>query len=93
MRNGSNTKTTLNLSFQSDVRVWREKDKWIGLFKLFATDGEACTIDMPYRPTNFRLIIIKLYYILPEASQEEKKEIEGIEFLDDDRDEPIDAKE
>jgi hypothetical protein len=47
---------------------------------------------MPYRPTNFRSTVIKLYYILPlpETSQEEK-EIEDIEFPDDDRDEPIDA--
>jgi hypothetical protein len=49
---------------------------------------------MPYRLTNFRSIVIKLYYILslPEASQK-KKEIENIKFLDNDRDEPIDAKE
>jgi hypothetical protein len=46
---------------------------------------------MPYRPTNFRSIVIKPYYILPEASQEEEKEIESIESLDDDRDEPIDT--
>jgi hypothetical protein len=26
MRNGPSTKATLNLSFQSDVRIWREKD-------------------------------------------------------------------
>jgi hypothetical protein len=26
MRNGSNIKVILNLLFQSDVRVWREKD-------------------------------------------------------------------
>jgi hypothetical protein len=49
---------------------------------------------MPYRPTNFRSIIVKLYYILPlsEVSQE-KEEIENIKSFDDDKDEPIDAKE
>jgi hypothetical protein len=48
---------------------------------------------MPHKPTNFRSIVIKLYYILslPEISQEEK-EIEGIEPPDDDKNEPIDAK-
>jgi hypothetical protein len=48
---------------------------------------------MPYRPTNFRSTVIKLYYILsfPEISQE-KKEIEGIESFDDDRDESINVK-
>jgi hypothetical protein len=48
---------------------------------------------MPYGPTNFRLIVIKLYYILPlpEISQEEK-EIKSIKSPDDDRDEPINIK-
>jgi hypothetical protein len=94
MRNGPSTKATLNLFLQSDIRVWREKDGWTGPFKLFATDGETCTIDMPYGPTNFRSTVIKPYYILPfpEASQEEK-EIEDIESLDDDRDELINAEE
>jgi hypothetical protein len=48
---------------------------------------------MPYKPTNFRSIIIKLYYILPEAPQEKEEEIEDIKSPDDDRDEPIDAEE
>jgi hypothetical protein len=45
---------------------------------------------MPHKPTNFRSTVIKLYYILslPKTSQEEK-EIENIEFPDDDKDEPI----
>jgi hypothetical protein len=92
MRNGPSIKVILNLPFQSDVRVWREKDRWIGLFKFLVTDGETCTIDMSYKPTNFRSIVVKLYYILslPEISQE-KKEIEDIESPDDDRDELIDA--
>jgi hypothetical protein len=92
MRNGPSTKATLNLPLQSDVRVWREKDGWTGPFKLLATDGETCTIDMPHGPTNFRSTVVKPYYILPlpEASQEEE-EIE--EPPDDDRDEPIDAEE
>jgi hypothetical protein len=47
---------------------------------------------MPYKPTNFRSIIIKLYYILPlpEISQEEE-EIEDIELFNDDRNESIDT--
>jgi hypothetical protein len=65
MRNGPNTKTTLNLFLQSDMRVWREKDKWIGPFKFLAINGEIYTIDMSYRLTNFRSTVIKLYYILP----------------------------
>jgi hypothetical protein len=48
---------------------------------------------MPYRSTNFRSIVIKLYYILPlpETSQE-KKEIENIKPFDDDKNEPINIK-
>jgi hypothetical protein len=69
MKNGFNIKAILNLSFQSDIRVWREKDGWTGSFKFFITDGETCTIDMLYGSTNFRSTVIKLYYILsfPEA--------------------------
>jgi hypothetical protein len=46
---------------------------------------------MPYRPTNFRSIVIKPYYILPEIPQEKKEEIEGIKSLNDDKDESIDT--
>jgi hypothetical protein len=75
------------------MRVWREKDRWISLFKFLITDSETCIIDIPYRPTNFRSIIVKSYYILsfPEISQK-KKEIEGIEPFDDNRDKSIDIK-
>jgi hypothetical protein len=51
---------------------------------------------MPYRPTNFRLTVVKLYYIIffPEIFQKEEKEkIENIESSDDDKDEPIDTEE
>jgi hypothetical protein len=50
---------------------------------------------MPHRPTNFRLTVIKSYYILslPEVPQEKKEEIEGIKSFNDDKDEPIDIKE
>jgi hypothetical protein len=89
IRNGPNIEAILNLPLQSDMRVWREKDGWIDLFKLFAIDSETCTIDMPYRLTNFRLTVVKLYYILLEASQEEE-EIEDIEFFDSDKDKLID---
>ena len=89
MRNGPSIKAILNLSLQSDVRVWREKDRQTGLFKFLITDDETCIIDMSYGSTNFRSTIIKLYYILPlsKISQEEE-EIE--KPPDDDRDEPID---
>jgi hypothetical protein len=62
MRNGPNTSAILELPIQSDVRVWRENDGWTGPFKLIAVDGETCTIQMPYGPTNFRSIVVKPYF-------------------------------
>ena len=61
MRNGPNTKNTLDLPVQSNVRVWREKDGWKGPFKLLHTDGETCTVNMPYGPANFRSTVVKPY--------------------------------
>ena len=45
-----------------DIRVWRKKGGQKGLYKLLATNSKTCTIKMPYRPTNFRLIVVKPYY-------------------------------
>ena len=81
MRNGPTTKTILNLPIQSDVRVWREKDGWIGPFKLFATNGEIYIINMSYGPTSFRSTVIKSYYSLFEVPQKEKDENRD-EFFD-----------
>ena len=53
IRNGPNTISMLSLLILSEVRVWREKDGWNGLYKLLAINGEICTIDMLYRLTNF----------------------------------------
>lgn len=63
MRNGPNTTPTLDLPLQSDVRVWREKEGWTGPYKLLATQGETCTIDMPRGPVNFRSTVVKPYFI------------------------------
>lgn len=62
MRNGPNTLPTLDLPILSNVRVWREKDGWQGPYTLLATNGETCTVDMPYGPTNFRSTVVKPYY-------------------------------
>src|SRR6267378_3464656 len=58
MRNGPNTEPLLILPLQSDVRVWREKDGWNGPYKLLAMNGQTCTIQMPYGPTNFRSTVV-----------------------------------
>ncbi|HEY2455482.1 MAG TPA: hypothetical protein VGI71_23255 [Scandinavium sp.] len=62
MRNGPNTTVTTRLPPNSDVRVWRDKANWTGPFKLIASDGETCTVQMPYGPTNFRSTVVKPYY-------------------------------
>ena len=62
MRNGPNTRITLDLPLLSDVRVWREIEGWIGPFTLLSTEGETCTVQMPYGPTNFRTTVVKPYY-------------------------------
>jgi hypothetical protein len=63
MKNRPNTKLVLTLSLQSDVRVWREKDRWNEPHKLLVIDSQTCTIQMLYRPINFRLTVVKLYYV------------------------------
>lgn len=62
MRNGPNTRFTLDLPINSLVRVWREKEGWKGPYKLLATEGEACTIELPHGPVVFRSTVVKPYY-------------------------------
>ena len=61
MRNGPNTKITLDLPLQLDVRVWRKKEGWKGLYKLIVINGETYIVNMPQGPAKFRLTIVKLY--------------------------------
>ena len=61
MRNGPNTKITLDLPLQLDIRVWREKEGQKGLYKLIVINGETYIVNMPRGPAKFRLTIIKLY--------------------------------
>jgi hypothetical protein len=62
IRNSPNTMATVDLPLQSDVRVWRENKGWKGPYKLLATNGETCTINMSHSPTNFRSTVIRPYY-------------------------------
>ena len=61
MRNGPNTKITLDLPLQLDIRVQRKKEGWKGLYKLIVIDGETYIVNMPQGPAKFQLTIIKLY--------------------------------
>jgi hypothetical protein len=84
MRNGPDTKLTLGLPLQSGVRIWREKGGWAGPYKLIATDGETCTIDMPRGPTKFRSTVVKPYFTeqqqeLPEEPEPEPEVAEVVQ--------------
>ena len=61
MRNGPTSAATLDLPLLSDVRVYREKGGWQGPYKLVSTQGETCTVEMPYGPANFRSTVVKPY--------------------------------
>ena len=61
-RNGPETTPTLALPLQSLVRIWRENKGWQGPFRLIATDGMTCTIDLPQGPRTFRSTVVKPYY-------------------------------
>jgi hypothetical protein len=62
MRNGPNTYKIHELPLQSDVLVYREKNRWSGPYKLIAINRETCTVQMPYGPTDFRSTVVKPYY-------------------------------
>ena len=66
IRNGLNTTFILSLPILLEVCVWREKNGWNRLYKLLVINGKIYTINMPYRPTNFQLTVIKPYYIKEE---------------------------
>ena len=46
IRNGPDTKITLDLPLQSDVRVWREKEGWKRLYKLIVINGETYIVNI-----------------------------------------------
>jgi hypothetical protein len=68
--NGPTTNEVLNLPFQSDIRVWREKKKWQGPFKLLVVEGEKCIVQTVSGPTRFRSTVVKPF------RQEEIPEVE-----------------
>ena len=44
------------------MHIQCKKDGWNGPYKLLAINGKICTIDMPYKLTNFQSTVVKLYY-------------------------------
>ncbi|EKD18181.1 hypothetical protein MBM_03953 [Drepanopeziza brunnea f. sp. 'multigermtubi' MB_m1] len=68
MRNRPNTLETLNLSLQSNVKVYKEvkgkpsKSEWTGPHKLIARENETCKVLVNDRISEFRLVVVKPYY-------------------------------
>jgi hypothetical protein len=62
IRNDPNIIIILEFPIQSDIRVWREADRWNRSFKLLATESETCLIVILYGPTKFQTTVMKLYY-------------------------------
>ncbi|KID81309.1 Ribonuclease H-like protein [Metarhizium guizhouense ARSEF 977] len=87
-RNGPDTLPTHQLPLQSDVRVWREKGGWQGPHRLLATDGETCTVEMPYGPTKFRTTIVKPFYHDKDDDKTAKPPQDNIPDLDEPDDNP-----
>jgi hypothetical protein len=71
IRNGPNTKPTLDLPIDSDICIWHKKGGWKGPYKLLATNGKTCIVAMPYGPANFCSIVVKPYYT-EEAPDDDK---------------------
>ena len=61
IRNGPNTKITLDLPLQLDIRVWHKKKGQKGLYKLITINGETYTVNILQGPAKFQLTIIKPY--------------------------------
>jgi hypothetical protein len=66
MRNGLNIMSMLSLPILLEVCVWCKKNSWNRLYKLLAINSEKYIIDIPHRPTNFQLTVVKPYYIKEE---------------------------
>lgn len=84
-RNGPDTTTVNNLTIDSDVLVWRQRNhnqagKWEGPFKLIQIDNETCKIKLPSGPNDFRSTVVRSYFSNDNNSpalEEEPNELES----------------
>jgi hypothetical protein len=79
MRNRSKTTTIYNLLLNLPVLVWREgpigqPGYWSSLYNLLSTKNKTCTIQLSYRPTNFRSTVVKLYLVDPKIIEDTQLE-------------------
>ena len=66
-RNGPSSAAILSLPINSDVLIWREgktghAGNWTGPYKLLATNGETCTVQVSNKPTEFRSTVVRPYH-------------------------------
>ena len=74
IHNGPKITVIYDLPLSLPVLVWRKGPTgqfsyWSGLYNLLNTKNETCTIQLPYRPTNFCSIIVKLYLVDPKITK------------------------
>ena len=86
MRNGPKITVIYDLLLNLPVLVWREGPTgqpgyWSGLYNLLSIENKNCTIQLPYRPTNFRSTVIKPYLV-------DSKIIEDTQLKDDENELP-----
>ena len=79
MRNGPKTTAIHDLLLNSPVLVQREgptgqPGHWSGPFNLLSIENETCTVQLPYRPTNFCSTVVKPYLIDPETTEDTQPE-------------------
>ena len=86
MRNRPKTTVIYNLPLNLPVLVWREGPTgqfgyWSSLYNLLSIKNETCTIQLPYRPTNFCSMVVKPYLIDPEIIEDTQLEDNKSELL------------
>lgn len=67
-RNGPDITEVLSLPLQSEVLIFREKDKWDGPFKLLAIENPNVVVETANGPVTFRATLAKPYYRAPDTS-------------------------
>lgn len=80
-----------DLSFDSDVLVWQENNaghssKWTKPYKLLAVKNKIYILQLPRGPTNFRIIIVKLY--LQESTNTNTSVLYDLDILESDFSQP-----
>jgi len=75
MRNGPKITAIYNLLLNLPILVWREgpigqPGYWSGPYNLLSIKNKTYTIQLPYKPTNFRSMVVKLYLVDPKIIED-----------------------